>query len=312
MNEKTEIDGIIKRLLESLDLKARSLLVTVWGDCVAPHGGTVWLRSLIKLVEPLGLNERVVRTSVFRLQKDGLLTSEQMGRRSFYSLTPSGQHRFAEATHRIYATGDLPWNDQWLLLLLSRRELPEPQRRLVDAELNWLGFGSFGSGIYAHPTATADVIKPLFTELNITSSATLLEAAAIPDSDFASQKTLVQKGWNLDSLEANYGQFIDNFSALSEKISHKSGMDEKKCFIIRSLLVHDYRRVLLRDPMLPAKLLPAGWNGNKARTLFREIYQQVWQDAEKHLMSVLENSTGRLPPASEEFKARFGGLKVNE
>ncbi len=312
MDDNSELNDIIDRLLKTLDLKARSLLVTVWGDCVAPHGGTVWLRSLIKLVEPLGLNERVVRTSVFRLQKDGLLTSEQMGRRSFYSLTPSGQHRFAEATHRIYAAGDLHWNDQWLLLFLSRRDLPEQQRRLVDAELAWLGFGSLGSGIYAHPTATPDVVKPLFTDLDITASATLLKATSLPDSDFASQKTLVRKGWNLDSLEADYGQFIRNFDELSGKISHKSGMDKKKCFIIRSLLVHDYRRVLLRDPMLPAKLLPAGWNGNKARSLFRDIYQLIWQDAEKHLMSVLENSTGRLPPASEEFKARFGGLKVNE
>lgn len=312
MGKNNNISDILDHLLDTLDLKARSLLVTVWGDCVAPHGGTVWLRSLINLVEPLGLNERVVRTSVFRLQKDGLLTSEQIGRRSFYSLTPSGQHRFAEATHRIYATGDLPWNDRWLLLFMSRRDIPEPQRRIVDAELGWLGFGALGSGIYAHPTATADVIKPLFTELDISASATLLEATSLPDNKFASQKTLVRKGWNLDSLEADYGQFIRNFEKLHGKITDKSGLDEKKCFIIRSLLVHDYRRVLLRDPMLPAKLLPAGWNGKKARTLFREIYQQVWQDAEKHLMSVLENSTGRLPPASEEFKARFGGLEVNE
>lgn len=63
------MDKQLNALFENLDLKAKSLLITVWGDCVAPHGGTVWLRSLINLVEPLGLNDRMVRTAVFRLQR---------------------------------------------------------------------------------------------------------------------------------------------------------------------------------------------------------------------------------------------------
>jgi phenylacetic acid degradation operon negative regulatory protein len=46
---------------------ARSLLVTVFGDSVAPHGGRAWLGSLIGLLAPFGISERLVRTSVYRL-----------------------------------------------------------------------------------------------------------------------------------------------------------------------------------------------------------------------------------------------------
>jgi len=60
--------------------------------------------------------------------------------------------------------------------------------------------------------------------------------------------------------------------------------------------------------MLSAELLPEGWNENQARALFQEACQQVRGSAEQHLMGILENSTGRLPPASEEFEARFSGL----
>ncbi|USG59959.1 phenylacetic acid degradation operon negative regulatory protein PaaX [Sneathiella marina] len=310
---KNDMDKQLDFLFENLDLKAKSLLVTVWGDCVAPHGGTVWLRSLINLVEPLGLNDRMVRTAVFRLQKDQLLSSEQQGRKSFYSLTENGRHRFAEATHRIYAAEDMPWNEKWVLVFAARRDMSEKDRRQLQTELGWLGFGSLGAGIFAHPTISLPSVESVLSDLGLKERATLLYGSSLPQSQFGAPDALVRKGWNLETLEADYQQFIDRFTGFLSLKEQKPAIDEKKCFIIRSLLVHDYRRVLLRDPMLPAKLLPDGWNGNQARALFQQIYQQVWEGAERHLLNVLENSTGRLPPASEEFKARFGGLKtVNE
>ena len=91
-----------KAFLESHTMRANSLIISVYGDAVAPHGGTVWLGSFIRLVAPLGLNPRMVRTSVFRLSKEKWLVSEQIGRRSYYSLTATGRRRFEHAYRRIY------------------------------------------------------------------------------------------------------------------------------------------------------------------------------------------------------------------
>ncbi|PIV71926.1 MAG: phenylacetic acid degradation operon negative regulatory protein PaaX, partial [Rhodocyclales bacterium CG17_big_fil_post_rev_8_21_14_2_50_68_7] len=60
------IDNWIRTLLAERPLRANSLIITVYGDSIAPHGGTVWLGSFIRLVELLGLNPRMVRTAVFR------------------------------------------------------------------------------------------------------------------------------------------------------------------------------------------------------------------------------------------------------
>jgi phenylacetic acid degradation operon negative regulatory protein len=309
MTKARPADTLITPLLKKLDLKAKSLLVTVWGDAVSPHGGTVWLGSLITLVDSLGLNERVVRTAVFRLQKEGMLASSQVGRRSFYRLTETGAHRFAEATRRIYAAGDIAWDGNWLFLFALRRDLAEKNRRKLETELGWLGFGTLGGGVYAHPTASAASVDSLLTDLGLTGKVTALSATGVGATPYNAPEILVQKGWNLKDLEADYARFIGHFSAFADLAQTGAPLDEKKCFIIRSLLVHDYRRVLLRDPMLPAELLPPGWNGNQARELFRTIYHLVWEGAEAYLMTILENETGRLPPASEEFYRRFGGLK---
>ncbi len=84
-------------------VQAASLIMTVFGDTVLPRGGRIWLGSLIRLLEPLDLNERLVRTSVFRLVKEGWLAAETVGRRSNYLLTPSGRRQFEEASRHIYA-----------------------------------------------------------------------------------------------------------------------------------------------------------------------------------------------------------------
>ena len=65
MARETRLDEIARDLVGRATLKAKSLIVTVFGDALVPHGGTVWLGSLIALMAPFGLNERLVRTAAF-------------------------------------------------------------------------------------------------------------------------------------------------------------------------------------------------------------------------------------------------------
>ena len=57
-------------------VQAGSLIMSVFGDAILPRGGRIWLGSLIRLLEPLQLNERLVRTAVFRLAKEQWLRTE--------------------------------------------------------------------------------------------------------------------------------------------------------------------------------------------------------------------------------------------
>jgi hypothetical protein len=48
----------IARELVATQVRAPSLIITVWGDAIVPHGGAVMLPGLLRLLSPLGLNER--------------------------------------------------------------------------------------------------------------------------------------------------------------------------------------------------------------------------------------------------------------
>src|SRR5262249_35791600 len=112
---------LLRRFRARRPLRGGSLLITLFGDAIAPRGGAVTLGSLIRLAAPFGLTERLVRTSAARLARAGWLTAQRSGRRSEYRLTRSGARRFAEATRRIYGAGPAGWDRSWTLALVPPR-----------------------------------------------------------------------------------------------------------------------------------------------------------------------------------------------
>src|SRR3546814_17781147 len=78
------------------------------------------LRSLSELVIPLRINERLLRTSVFRLVAQGWLQSKRHGRRSLYRLSALGEEITREASERIYVGSPPYWDGDWTLVILPR------------------------------------------------------------------------------------------------------------------------------------------------------------------------------------------------
>lgn len=121
-------------------------------------------------------------------------------------------------------------------------------------------------------------------------------------------RKLARNCWNLDDIDARYGDFVGRFRPVFKALSAKSQLADKQAFLIRTLLVQEYRKVLLRDPWLPVELLPAGWHGATAYQLCRNLYLAVHSRADAYLDTAMETEDGPLPPPSRTFRKRFGGL----
>ena len=128
MTALAPLANLIQRFQEQTPIRASSLIVTVYGDAIEPHGGAVWLGSLIQLLEPMGINQRLICTSVFRLTKDGWLKADKVGRRSYYSLTGAGRRRFEKAFKRVYSSSVPAWVVSPLPCTSSARCTPTPKR----------------------------------------------------------------------------------------------------------------------------------------------------------------------------------------
>lgn len=300
---------MIARLRKRIRPKAKSVIITVYGDSVMHHGGSAWLGSLIKLVQPLGLNERVVRTSVFRLAKEEWLTADQIGRRSFYRLTEAGRHRFDTAHGRIYHHASRPWDGAWTFVIIDFAAMKPDRRDALRSDLRWQGFGQLATGVLLHPDPDEAALRQALADAGAASKALVMRATADAGARTAN-RDLVNRCWDLKRLAADYAAFLDTFRPVWQALSGAEHLDPKTCFVVRTLLMHAYRRVLLRDPKLPDELLEANWPGTSARLLCRNLYRLIQAAAEQHLMAELESADGAVPEAHPTYYLRFGGLET--
>lgn len=300
--------GLIEEFRVRSPIRAGSLLVTVFGDAIAPHGGTVWLGALIRVLEGFGINQRLVRTSVFRLARDGWLETQQIGRRSYYSLTAAGRNRFAQASRRIYTEPRQDWTGTWTMVLLSA--VAAEQRESARKELRWLGFAPFSVNLMAHPAPDRVAVESHLKTIEANEQLLIMESRFSADRSDALRQ-LVQQSWQLDELQNRYTEFLDRFRPVYQGARRSKSLDPQSAFQVRTLLIHEYRKILLRDPLLPEAMLPPSWKGFAAYQLCRNLYATVAGATERFLTEQMETAEGPLPPAEPQYFQRFGGLPEN-
>jgi len=294
---------LLTRFHRQRPLRAGSLLVTIFGDAIAPRGAAATLGSLIRLAEPFGLTERLVRTSVARLAQDDWLSPRRDGRLSEYRLSATGERRFSEATRRIYGVTPTAWDGRWTLLLMPP-ELGRPTEKVRD-ELTWLGFGQLAPGVFAHPTRSRDEATECVRSLGGAAAAFVVLDSATGNVD--ADRSLARAGWDLADLETRYRRFVRAFGPALDPVA-TGAPSPRDAFVLRTLLIHEYRRIHLRDPLLPAVLLPDRWIGGEAYELTRSIYAGVFDPAETFLATTGATLDGPLPQPESAVRRRFGGL----
>jgi phenylacetic acid degradation operon negative regulatory protein len=303
------IDKWIRQFLANDPPRSKSVVMTVFGDSITPRGGAVWLGSLIALLAPFGISDRLVRTSVFRLAEEGWLEASRQGRRSLYTLTDSGLRRFERAYQRIYSPGSHCWDGRWTLLLTVPEIISAAQRARLRKELLWEGFGMVAPGVFAHPGGKSAALEEILMRVGVAGK---VFVCSTEDSDQVSTRPLsdlIDHCWQLDRVVSGYRRFIDSFGPLRKLLKKKSGRDPEQAFAVRTLLIHAFRRVQLNDPQLPIELLPKKWPGTAAYELCHEIYQLTYRDAEQYILTTLQSEDEKVPEAASYFYQRFGGLE---
>ena len=308
MIRKTSPASWIEQEKNAEPLRAKSLLMTLFGDAIAPHGGSIWLGSLIELMAPFGVSDRLVRTSVFRLTEEGWLASSRNGRRSAYSITDDALKRFGKAYRRVYAPLEPVWDGCWVLLFATHADIAPSKRTLFRKQLAWEGFGMISPGVYAHPAPDEDAVRSLLQRFGLQEQLFVASARDLPGSGGKPLSAAVGETWALDEVRDGYLRFIERFTPLARLLGSGS-VSPEQAFVIRTLLIHAFRRVQLHDPKLPSSLLPDAWPGNDSYALCREIYRKLYDAAQSWLVDVLRREDENTEGAAPYFYERFGGLR---
>lgn len=282
-DSSTEIDTMIEQWALAPDISARSVLATVFGDTILPVTKSFWLAQLFKLTEAIGFNDRLIRTSMFRLAEDNWLTNERVGRQSRYTLTAHAISESELASQRIYHQVAPDWSGSWALVIFDRSGESDQREELVK-HLTWSGFIRLGADLMASPAAESTMIDQLMARIGST------VPVAVANAEFVDLEKLVGSGFfakafSTETTEADYRRLMARYQPLSDMIPRCSPL---QAFAIRTMLIHDLRRIRLRAPDMPVELLPTDWIGDSAQALAAELYGPLSARCAEGLSSVLE------------------------
>lgn len=248
-----------------------SFIITVWGDAVVPRGGSLWLGTLQAILDRFGCTQGQVRTAMSRLAEEGWLARNRVGRLSFYRLGPRGEASFSAAAARIYATWTPEWDGGFRLVLG-----PGPAEREA---LLARGFGELPGMLIG--------VAGALEELPRAAPALLATPRRAEEA-----REVAARAWPPGPLAAAHERFLAAFAPL-----RNAAIPEEDALPLRLLLVHEWRRVALRDPDLPGALRPPDWPGHAARALFADLYRRLAPAAEAWLDREARNEDGPLPAA---------------
>lgn len=234
----------------------------------------------MRLLAELDVSNAAARVALARLFQRGLLERHREGRLVYYSLTRHTKRLLEEGDRRILSLGssDEEWDGHWTLLWHSIPEAQRASRGRLARRLRFLGFGSIQDGAWISPRNREEEVAALVGELGVTAHVDVMIGRPAQSRPVG---RLVERAWDLEALSRGYRRFVTTYKRYySPRVSR--GLDDRAAFLVRTRLVHDFRRFPFFDPDLPVELMPGHADRARASEIFHRAYDVLEEPAQRH------------------------------
>jgi phenylacetic acid degradation operon negative regulatory protein len=244
--QTTLFRSISKHLTDGGTPRVWSLLVTVFGELALNEDARISGSLMRHLCEQMGVKPEAMRVALHRLRKDGWIESERTGRTSVYFLTRWGRAQSMHASPRIYAAGQAA-ETGWLVF-----SNPASPMQMDNANGAWISSNVLVTSV---PPETEDVFA---TPLKATDRLPLWMTAKVCGADTV--------------------RLSQDFATALQTMRASMGTDPQlnniEIAALRVLLVHSWRRIILKAPALPDHVFPDEWRGVECRVSVFELLKQ--------------------------------------
>lgn len=240
----TWFDSAVTRLADPQNQRVWSIIVSLFGDLAQGSGARLSGGALTRIIGPMGIKPEAIRVALHRLRKDGWLLSERNGRESQHSLTEFGRAQSATVTPRIY-NRDPRIAEDWHVLIADEAAGMQTLDDLLLTESH-IGIGrnvAIGSGPV--PGNCDDILVFAVTPLSV--PGWIKARICPPDLNLACRSLL------------------DDLGRVGAATIAAHQPSPLQIATLRTLIVHRWRRVVLRHPDLPAAFFPDDWPGADCR-----------------------------------------------
>ncbi len=219
------------------ELRTWSLIVTIFGDMARSPGKELPGPFLSTLTGRIGIRPEAMRVALHRLRKDGWITSRREGRVSHYRLSVGAQRETARASRLVYAEHPPPRTDGWHILVQPPGFVRPGQGDALEVAPGvWLGTGPASGKPGA--LAVSGALGPV--------PAWLREAIVPPE------------------LTADCQRFHTALKR-AEQLLPAAALPPVDRAALRVLVLHGWRRLVLRTPAIAPMLFPQDCEGAQVR-----------------------------------------------
>ena len=237
-------DACVERLTDPQNLRVWSIIVSVFGDLAQGSGDRLSGGALTRIIGPMGIKPEAIRVALHRLRKDGWLQSERTGRESQHFLTGFGRAQSAAVTPRIYTRMPDAAAD-WHVLIADEAAGIQTLDDLLLTENHISIARNVALGAGAVPGNTDDILAFAVTP------------RAVPD-------WMKSRVCPPDLCRA-CRSLLDDLVAAADLLTPMPAPTRLQSATLRTLIVHRWRRVVLRHADLPAAYFPDDWPGPACR-----------------------------------------------
>lgn len=258
----------------------RALILDIYGAYARRQGNWFAVAHLVSLLADLGVDEAAVRSAVSRMKRRGLLAHSRQHGLTGYALTDTALAVLAEGDARIFSNAEpASVDDPWTLAVFSVPERERARRHVLRSQLSRLGFGTLAPGAWIAPGRLLPETEAVLRRHGLTGYIDLFEGRY---RNFSAAREMVERAWDLDALASRYKRFLAGAEPVLHRWRRRQGSD-RDAFVDYVSVLDQWRRLPFLDPGLPDEVLPAGWEGTRARGLFLELVDRVDPAAYRHV-----------------------------
>lgn len=244
MND-ADFTQLVTRVLGGSTPRVWSLLVTMFGDLALAPDARLSGLTVNAITATIGMKPEATRVALHRLRKEGWIESHRTGRRTRYALTVTGRAETNAAWPRVY--GPAPGGVTTYLVL----DDPAAQTEASAAHRT-------GSSVQIGPRAAVT-----------TSTGRTRHQLALPLDDTAHVPQWVSDKLCPPEVQAASQDLTRRFALpLDDTLD---GLPLLQQTALRVIVVHEWRRLILRLPAFPEQLYSQNWQGAACRAAFHAI-----------------------------------------
>jgi len=228
-------------------LRVWSVIVTIFGDLALRRGDQISGQTLSRLTGAVGIKPEAARVALFRLKKDGWITSNKLGRQSLYRLSDRAFDETEVARPRIYGPCTTE-PTRWRLCLAP-----------PHANADETGMMRLSAGVFLNRSTSYTPPDGWFcVDGNASQVPDWLRMNLVPED----------LGDVLALLEISLAQVVP-------LVQKQQGFQPLEVAVLRLLIVHHWRRIVLRLPDLPDRFFPCDWPLGPCRNHVKTLLEQL-------------------------------------